>query len=59
MISNKLIEYGLSIVNNDEIAEMIEEEAVKTLMNLGSHIIMEEHLKQNIVVFTPDNDEEE
>ena len=46
-------------LENEEIAGMIEEEAVKTLMKLGSHKIMDEHLQQNIVVFTPDNDEEE
>ena len=38
---------------------MIEEEAVKTLMHLGSNQIMTEHLQDSIVVFTPDIYEEE
>ena len=46
-------------LENEEIANMIEEEAVKTLMKLGSHKIMDEHLQQNIVVFTSEIDEEE
>ena len=46
-------------LNKDEIAEMIEEEAVKTLMDLSSNKIMDEHLQQNIVVFTSEIDEEE
>tara|TARA_B100000749_G_C18339627_1_gene428448 strand:- start:299 stop:562 length:264 start_codon:yes stop_codon:yes gene_type:complete len=46
-------------LENEEIAGMIEEEAVKTLMKLGSHKIMDEHLQQNIVVFTSEIDEEE
>ena len=46
-------------LENEQIASMIEEEAVKTLMKLGSHKIMTEHLEQNIVVFTPDENEEE
>ena len=46
-------------LNKDEIADMIEEEAVKTLMHLGSNQIMTEHLQDSIVVFTPDIYEEE
>ena len=46
-------------LENEEIANKIEEEAVKTLIKLGSQQIITEHLQQNIVVFTPDNDEEE
>ena len=46
-------------LNKDEIAEMIEEEAVKTLMHLGSNQIMTDYLHNSIVVFTPDIDEEE
>jgi len=46
-------------LNKDEIAEMIEDEAVKTLIHLGSNQIMTEHLQDSIVVFTPDIDEEE
>ena len=46
-------------LNNDEIADKIEEEAVKSLMKLGSHQLLSEYLKQNIVIFTSDIDEEE
>ena len=46
-------------LENEEIANKIEEEAVKTLIKLGSQQIITEHLQQNIVVFTPDIDEEE
>ena len=46
-------------LNKDEIADMIEEEAVKTLMHLGSNQIMTEHLQDSIEVFTPDIYEEE
>ena len=46
-------------LNKDENAEMIEEEAVKTLMHLGSNQIMTDYLHNSIVVFTPDIDEEE
>ena len=45
-------------LNKDEIAEMIEEEAVKTLMDLSSNKIMTEYLQNNLVVFTPDEEEE-
>ena len=45
-------------LNKDEIAEMIEEEAVKTLMDLSSNKIMTEYLQKNLVVFTPDEEEE-
>ncbi len=46
-------------LKKNEIAEMIEEEAVKTLMHLGSNQVMNEYLHNSIVVFTPDIDEEE
>ena len=45
-------------LNKDENAEMIEEEAVKTLMDLSSNKIMTEYLQNNLVVFTPDEEEE-
>ena len=44
-------------LNKDENAEMIEEEAVKTLMDLGSNQIMTEYLQNNLVVFTSDEEE--
>ena len=46
-------------LKKNETAEMIEEEAVKTLMHLGSNQIMTDYLHNSIVVFTPDIDEEE
>ena len=41
-------------LNDDEIADMVEDEAIKTLIKLGSRKVMNEYLQQNIVVFTPD-----
>ena len=43
-------------LNKNEVANMIEEEAVKTLMKLGSHKIMSDYLQQKIVVFTSEED---
>ena len=45
-------------LNDDEIADMIEEEAVKALMKIGSNKVMNEFLHENIIVFTPDEIEE-
>ena len=41
-------------LNKDEYADMIEEEAVKTLMKVGSNQVMSDFLHENIIVFTPD-----
>tara|TARA_Y100000034_G_C6588789_1_gene255691 strand:- start:79 stop:366 length:288 start_codon:yes stop_codon:yes gene_type:complete len=40
-------------LNKEENASMIEEEAVKTLMNVGSNQVMTEYF-QNIIIFTPE-----
>ena len=45
-------------LNKTEVAEMIEEEAVTTLMQLGSNQVMTEYLQSHIVVFTPEEAEE-
>ena len=44
--------------NNDGIADMIEEEAVKTLMKIGSNKVMTEYLHKNIIAFTPEESED-
>ena len=40
-------------LNKPEIAEMIEEEAVTTLMRIGSNQVMSEYFQQ-IILFTPE-----
>ena len=37
---------------------MIEEEAVKTLMKIGSNKVMTEYLHKNIIAFTPEESED-
>ena len=37
-------------LNKDEYADMIEEEAVKTLMKVGSNQVMSDFLHENIIV---------
>ena len=44
-------------LNKEDNASMIEEEAVKTLMNIGSNQVMTEYL-QNIIIFTPEEADE-
>ena len=44
-------------LNKEDNASMIEEEAVKTLMNIGSNQVMTEYF-QNIIIFTPEEAEE-
>ena len=44
-------------LNKEYNASMIEEEAVKTLMNIGSNQVMTEYF-QNIIIFTPEEAEE-
>ena len=44
-------------LNKEENASMIEEEAVKTLMSIGSNQVMTEYF-QNIIIFTPEEADE-
>ena len=46
-------------LNEEKIADMIEEEAVRTLMFEGSNLLMNEYLQEAIMTFTPYIDEEE
>ena len=45
-------------LNKNEVASMIEEEAVKTLMKIGSNKVMTEYLHKNIIAFTPEESED-
>ncbi len=45
-------------LNDDEIADMIEEEAIKSLMYEGSNLLMNEYLQEAIVTFTLSDEEE-
>ena len=46
-------------LNDDIIADMIEEEAVKTLMYEGSNFLMSEYLNESILTFIADEDNED
>lgn len=45
-------------LENDDIADMIENEAVKTLLNIGSNQLMSDYLSELILTFTADEEEE-
>ena len=46
-------------LENDDIADMIENEAVKTLLNIGSNQLMSDYLSELILTFTADEEENE